>query len=144
SAPAGLYREDLDFNFDSKVDSQDAEYFLFFLFRENRALSTPSGQSMSRNSLRGALRFLEQMQARHPEWLDRSGKSQCNALLQALTPLPLSDSLEADLNRDGRVDMFDLLTLLRWGAHGDPRADWSGDNAFTGEDILMFLGQLQR
>ncbi len=143
-APAGMYREDLDFNLDSRVDSLDAEYFLFFLFREGRALSTPSGQSMSRNSLRRTISFLEDMENRHPEWVDQSGKSMLGPLLQALLPLPVTDSLDADLNQDGRVNILDLLTLLRWGAQGDSRADWSGDNAFTGEDILMFLGRLQR
>jgi len=143
-APAGMYREDLDFNLDSRVDSLDAEYFLFFLFREGRALSTPSGQSMSRNSLRRTISFLEDMENRHPEWVDQSGKSMLRPLLQSLLPLPVTDSLDADLNQDGRVNILDLLTLLRWGAQGDSRADWSGDNAFTGEDILMFLGRLQR
>jgi len=143
-APAGMYREDLDFNLDSRVDSLDAEYFLFFLFREGRALSTPSGQSMSRNSLRRTISFLEDMENRHPEWVDQSGKSMLGPLLQALLPLPVTDSLDADLNQDGRVNILDLLTFLRWGAQGDSRADWSGDNAFTGEDILMFLGRLQR
>jgi hypothetical protein len=143
-APAGMYREDLDFNLDSKVDSLDGEYFLFFLFREGRALAVPSGQSMSRNSQRRTINFLEEMKNRHPEWVEQSGEGRCRQLLQALVPLPLSDSPDPDLNGDRRVNVFDLLTLLRWGASGDMRADWSGDNAFNGLDILMFLGCLQR
>lgn len=141
-APAGLYDERMDFNLDSKVDSLDAEFFMFLLLREpGGTLSVPSSgiPPMPRLSKRQALDYLAGLPETHPEWVDVSGRHRSDELYRLLLPVKVPDSFDPDLNGDGKVDILDLLTLIRWGSAGDKRADWNGDNLYRADDLLQFI-----
>lgn len=45
----------------------------------------------------------------------------------------------ADVNRDGLLDFFDVVTFLGWFSSQDPRADLTNDGLFAFFDVLEFL-----
>lgn len=51
---------------------------------------------------------------------------------------------DADANRDGRLNFFDLLAFLQSFNANDPGADFNGDAALTVLDLIAFADRLRR
>ncbi len=132
--------QQMDLNFDGRVDTLDIENFFFFLFYKLvlQEVSLDSLPPLSGKARNLALTWLEKMKPLHPEWRC-IGPSRNLDNIQHLYDYIFAVQVSCDMNADGRVDIADAIALLILGRNNDLSADWNGNGAFGIDDVISFL-----